>query len=129
VTVWLAVGLLFKAAPVIVVAYTLATCWNFFAHANVKVGFGRGWWLWNSPQYHRIHHSASAEHFDRNFAALLPVFDLISGTYWRPHPGEYPQTGLDNGEEPRSLVEAVTWPLRKLRIGARIFGKAAPTAS
>jgi len=123
VTVWLAVGLLFKAAPVLVAAYTLASYYNFFAHANVKVGFGGAWWVWNSPQYHRIHHSASAEHFDRNFASLLPIFDVISGTYWRPRPAEYPQTGLDTGEEPKTFLEAVGWPLRKLRLGARIFGK------
>jgi sterol desaturase/sphingolipid hydroxylase (fatty acid hydroxylase superfamily) len=114
VTVWLAVGLLFRASPMIVLVYTAITYYNFLTHANVRLGFGKAWWVWNSPQYHRIHHSAAAEHFDVNFASLLPIFDLIAGTYYRPKAGEYPTTGLDTGEEPRSFGEAVTWPLRKL---------------
>ena len=113
VTIWLAVGLLFKASPVIVIVYLAVGYYNFLTHANVKLGFGRAWWLWNSPQYHRIHHSASPEHFDVNFAALLPIFDLVSGTYYRPKRDEYPATGLATGEEPRSFIEVVTWPLRK----------------
>ena len=112
-TIWLAVGLLFKAAPVIVVVYVAFTYYNFLTHANVRLGFGKASWLWNSPQYHRIHHSASPEHFDVNFAALLPIFDLISGTYYRPKEAEYPATGLDTGEEPRNFVEVVTWPLHR----------------
>jgi sterol desaturase/sphingolipid hydroxylase (fatty acid hydroxylase superfamily) len=115
VTIWLAVGLLFKAAPVILVAYALLGYYNFLTHSNVKLGFGKAWWVWNSPQYHRIHHSASPEHFDVNFAALLPIFDLISGSYYRPKRDEYPATGLVSGEEPQSFVEAVVWPLRKWR--------------
>lgn len=84
VTIWLAVGLLFKASPVILVVYALLGYYNFLTHSNVKLGFGKAWWVWNSPQYHRIHHSASSEHFDVNFAALLPIFDLIAGSYYRP---------------------------------------------
>jgi sterol desaturase/sphingolipid hydroxylase (fatty acid hydroxylase superfamily) len=78
----------------------------------VKVGYGRLSWLLNSPQYHRLHHSAQPEHFDCNYAALLPIFDLISGAYRRPLAEDYPATGLDSGEHPGSLVQAVTWPLR-----------------
>jgi sterol desaturase/sphingolipid hydroxylase (fatty acid hydroxylase superfamily) len=111
VTIWLAVGVLFKAAPVIVAIYVVFTFYNFLTHSNIRLGLGKAWWVWNSPQYHRIHHSASREHCDVNFAALLPIFDVISGTYYRPKKDEYPATGLGTGQEPQSLVEAVTWPL------------------
>jgi sterol desaturase/sphingolipid hydroxylase (fatty acid hydroxylase superfamily) len=123
-TIWLAVGLLFKASPAIVSVYALAGYYNYWAHANVRVGYGKAAWLLNSPQYHRMHHSAAPEHFDCNYAALLPIFDVISGAYKAPGPGEYPATGLDNGDHPASFVQAVIWPLRS-RQGAA----AAPRAT
>jgi sterol desaturase/sphingolipid hydroxylase (fatty acid hydroxylase superfamily) len=124
-TIWLAVGLIFKASPAIAFIYMAATYYNFWTHSNVRVGYGRAAWLLNSPQYHRMHHSALAEHFDCNYAALLPIFDLVSGAYRRPRADEYPPTGLDTGEQPRSFVQAVIWPLRDRRAAAA----AAPSAS
>jgi sterol desaturase/sphingolipid hydroxylase (fatty acid hydroxylase superfamily) len=123
-TVWLAVGLVFKASPLIVGLYMAFTFYNFFNHANVRFGFGRASWVLNSPQYHRLHHGATHDYFDINFAALLPVFDVIFGTYRRPRADEYPATGLDSGEAPKSLVEAIAWPVRK-----RISGKAGEAAA
>jgi sterol desaturase/sphingolipid hydroxylase (fatty acid hydroxylase superfamily) len=114
-TIWLAVGLAFKASPAIVSIYAAATYYNFWVHTNVRVGYGRASWLLNSPQYHRLHHSASPDHFDCNYAALLSIFDLVSGAYRRPGPGEYPVTGLDTGEHPRSFFQALIWPLRDRR--------------
>jgi sterol desaturase/sphingolipid hydroxylase (fatty acid hydroxylase superfamily) len=115
VTIWLAVGLLFKAPPAIVLVYMALTFYNFLTHANLRLGFGRASWIWNSPQYHRLHHAAAAQYHDCNYAALLPVFDLLSGAYRRPAPDEFPATGLDDGAEPQSYVEAAAWPLRSFR--------------
>ena len=112
VTVWLAVGLLFNTPPAAVVVYALLSSWHFLVHANVRLGFGRFSWLLNAPQYHRLHHSREARHFDVNFSSLLPIFDVISGAYRRPEPDEYPPTGLDTGAAPANLVEAALWPGR-----------------
>lgn len=109
-TVWLAVGLLFRANPAIMAVYFLAGLANFLNHANIRLGFGPLSWLWNSPQYHRLHHSSDPAHYNANFAALLPIFDVIAGSYRRPAPGEFPPTGL-GGPEPRPL-DLVVWPWR-----------------
>ena len=34
------------------------------------------------------------QHRDKNFAGLLPLWDILFGTYYQPAPGEYPQTGI-----------------------------------
>jgi sterol desaturase/sphingolipid hydroxylase (fatty acid hydroxylase superfamily) len=112
VTVWLAVGLVLDAPPTALAVYAILSSWHFLAHANVRLGFGRFSWLLNAPQYHRLHHSREARHFDVNFSALFPIFDVISGAYRRPEPGEYPPTGLDTGEAPATLVQAALWPGR-----------------
>jgi sterol desaturase/sphingolipid hydroxylase (fatty acid hydroxylase superfamily) len=112
-TVYLAVGLIFKANPTILGAYGLIGFYNYFAHMNVRVGFGRFSMLLNAPLYHRIHHSMRPADENLNFAALFPIFDVICGSYRAPEPHEMPVTGLASRETPANLLEAVFWPFRE----------------
>ena len=111
--IYLPVSLVFKVSPAISAAYVLVSFYNYFVHMDVKIGFGRWAVFLNAPQYHRIHHSALAEHHNCNFAALFPVFDRIFGSYRHPRLDEFPPTGLDSGEMPRGLVEGIFWPFRR----------------
>jgi sterol desaturase/sphingolipid hydroxylase (fatty acid hydroxylase superfamily) len=113
VTVYALIGLLFKANPVVIGAYTGIGLYNYFLHMNVRVGFGR-WSAWlNSPQFHRLHHSALPEHHDCNFNQFFPIFDVLCGTYRQPQPDEYPPTGLSTGESPLKLRTMLIWPWRR----------------
>ena len=114
VTVWLAVGLLFKGSPSISLIYGLLTLYNFVIHSNTRLDFGRWSWTLNTPGYHRLHHSASPEHFNVNYAALLPIFDVLTGSYRPARPNERPATGLDTGDRPHSLADVLVWPVRGL---------------
>ncbi len=119
VTIYLAVSLIFAASPLVILIYGLVAYYNFFSHMNLRVGFGR-FMLLNSPQNHRIHHSSQPVHRDKNFAGLFPIFDVMGGTQYLPGADEYPATGLDDGDCPISLTEAVAWPVRAaLRRGVR----------
>jgi sterol desaturase/sphingolipid hydroxylase (fatty acid hydroxylase superfamily) len=111
VTIYLAASLLFAAPPVIIIIYAAVSFYNFFPHMNLRVGFRR-FVLLNSPQYHRIHHSSQLLHRNQNFAALFPIFDVIGGTHYMPAADEYPATGLDDGDCPVNLTEAIAWPAR-----------------
>jgi sterol desaturase/sphingolipid hydroxylase (fatty acid hydroxylase superfamily) len=126
-TVWLAVGLVFKASAPIYLIYGGLTLYNFVIHSNTRLDFGRWSWVLNAPAYHRIHHSASPEHFDVNFCAMLPIFDVMAGTYRPARPGERPDTGLDTGERPRDLIDVMLWPVRH-RL-ARRAGAPTPVAA
>lgn len=74
------------AASVIV----LGTLWGFAVHANLR------WRLtWMSaivatPHFHHWHHTARAP-LHRNFAAMLPIFDKLFGSWYLPQqwPVEY----------------------------------------
>ncbi|MGO9266988.1 MAG: sterol desaturase family protein [Candidatus Binataceae bacterium] len=112
VSVYPMVGLLFKANPAVIFAYSLICEAHYFFHMNLRVGFGRHSYLLNSPQYHRIHHSRKREHFDMNFAALFPIFDVIFGSYYVARADEYPATGVTDCDPPSSMFEAFIWPLR-----------------
>jgi sterol desaturase/sphingolipid hydroxylase (fatty acid hydroxylase superfamily) len=127
VTIWMAVGLLFKASITIVAIYGVLSLYNLVLHANLRLGFGRFSWLVNSPQYHRIHHSREPRHFGGNYAALLTIFDLVGGTYRRPAPGDFPDTGLTEGPGPSNIAQVLIWPLvtpvrRGLYAGTQTLG-------
>jgi sterol desaturase/sphingolipid hydroxylase (fatty acid hydroxylase superfamily) len=111
VTIYLAASLIFAPSPMIIIIYAGVAYYNFFTHMNLRVGFGR-FVLLNSPQNHRIHHSPQLLHRDKNFAALFPVFDVIGGTHYMPAADEYPATGLDDGDCPVNVTEAIVWPAR-----------------
>ena len=82
------------------------------AHLNLRMSLGRFALLIQNPQYHRIHHSVSAQHHDKNFCKLLPLFDVIFGTVWKPGKDEFPATGLDTGEKPAGTLDGIIWPVR-----------------
>ncbi|MGE8490149.1 MAG: sterol desaturase family protein [Paraburkholderia nemoris] len=107
------VGVLFKVEPWIVgVTAVIFMFGNYFAHMNLRIDLGRFTTWVNNPQYHRLHHSNRTEHYDHNFTQLLPLWDHLFGTLWVPSKHEWPATGLDDGAQPRSLLGALSWPLR-----------------
>jgi sterol desaturase/sphingolipid hydroxylase (fatty acid hydroxylase superfamily) len=107
ITIWAATSFIIAPTPQIAGATAIATLWSFFTHARLPIDFGRWSWLINTPAYHRRHHSALPEHYDSNFAALFPIFDLICGSYYRPD--GFPPTGFSSA--PRNLQQLVAWPL------------------
>ncbi|WP_206238820.1 sterol desaturase family protein [Novosphingobium terrae] len=107
VTIWSATLMVIRPTGAIAFAFGIASLWNFFAHADLPINFGRWSWVLNSPAYHRRHHSTQPEHYDQNFAAVLPIFDLLCGFYRRPE--GRPTTGMPR--RPQSLGEVLIWPL------------------
>lgn len=126
-TIWPLATMVMNPTDAIFQVYMVFSLYNYFIHANLKVDFGRWSWLLNGPAYHRRHHSRLPEHYDTNFAALFPIFDVIAGTYRRPD--GWPPCGLDDA--PKSAADLMVWPLRgRLRSWARQkSGKAAGAVS
>jgi sterol desaturase/sphingolipid hydroxylase (fatty acid hydroxylase superfamily) len=85
---------------------------SMFYHSAIRIQLPWLDYILVTPQVHRIHHSVRAEHHNRNFADVLPIFDLVFGSFERPKREEFPETGL--GSElttPRSLFAAQFGPL------------------
>lgn len=82
------------------------------SHLNIRLPMGRAITWINNPHWHRIHHSMLPEHHDKNFASLLPLWDILFGTACIPQPGEFPPTGISTDESP-SLLESFVWPFRR----------------
>jgi sterol desaturase/sphingolipid hydroxylase (fatty acid hydroxylase superfamily) len=108
-TIWPLAALIIAPTPAMVALFNLISLWNFAVHARLPISFGPMSWLLNCPAYHRRHHSSLPEHYNSNFAALLPIFDVLGGTYHRSD--EFPPTGLDT--QPESLSDLLLWPARQ----------------
>ncbi len=106
-TIWPASLMIIGPTPAMIGVFGLISLWNLVLHSRLPLDFSRLSWLLNSPTYHRRHHSRLPEHYDSNFAALFPIYDVIFGTYHRPT--SFPPTGLDR--HPESLTEVIAWPL------------------
>jgi len=109
--------------PILFAAGLIYTVNHVAAHMNVRLSLGRfSLWIQN-PQYHRIHHSTEPKHYDKNFADLLPLLDVIFGTAHRPADGEFPSTGLVPSAKPATLFESFVWPLHAAHADASSAGK------
>jgi sterol desaturase/sphingolipid hydroxylase (fatty acid hydroxylase superfamily) len=106
-TVWSLGAMIVAPTAEAVAAYGLLSLWNFVTHSRLPIDIGRWSWIINTPAYHRRHHSCLPEHYDSNFAALFPVWDVLFGSYFRPN--GFPPTGLDR--RPGNLRELAAWPI------------------
>jgi sterol desaturase/sphingolipid hydroxylase (fatty acid hydroxylase superfamily) len=92
--------------PVIIVL--VATAWGFFIHANLRWRFGPLEWLITTPAFHHWHHTSGVLH-DRNYASMLPLMDMIFGTYRLPRKKWPPSYGIDS-PMPQSLGGQLLYP-------------------
>lgn len=93
-------------------AWDAALAWAVFTHLNVRLSMGPLTRFIAGPQVHRIHHSALPGQENRNFAAFFPFWDQLFGTYYHPKAGEFPPTGLADGELTTSVWQAHTGVFR-----------------
>lgn len=121
------VNKLAQAAPVLLLGFnplvTLSTApvltfYAIFLHANVNWDFGPLRAVISTPVFHRWHHSRDREAWDKNFAGLLPLWDILFGTYYMPR-GRYPENFGICEPMPRGylgqLWEPFAWLLRRGR--------------
>jgi sterol desaturase/sphingolipid hydroxylase (fatty acid hydroxylase superfamily) len=86
---------------------------GLFLHANVR-------WRWRplhrlvaTPEFHHWHHSNEPDAHFSNYAAFLPAWDLVFGTYFVPAHRRPQRYGVDE-PIPAGLVDQLWHPLRGL---------------
>src|SRR5262245_39777623 len=76
--------LIFQLSPwEAAIGYSIGLFIQFWEHTNVRVNLGPVKYIFISPQYHRVHHSATREQ-DMNLATTFAVWDHLFGTYVDP---------------------------------------------
>jgi sterol desaturase/sphingolipid hydroxylase (fatty acid hydroxylase superfamily) len=119
------VNKLVQVTPVLLMGYNptvtltsapILTFYAIFLHANVNWDFGPLRSVIATPVFHRWHHSRDREAWDKNFAGLLPIWDILFGTYYMPK-GRYPENFGICEPMPKGylgqLWEPFAWILRR----------------
>ena len=67
---------------VYIAAYGVNRFYQFWIHTEV-VGKGPAWaeWLLNTPSHHRVHHGVNPQYLDKNYGAVLIIWDRVFGTF------------------------------------------------
>lgn len=85
---------------------------GIYEHSATKIHFGIFRYIVPDNRFHRIHHSNQPEHFNRNFGSGSALCDIVFGTAYYPRNDEWPDTGLDHMDEPKSMREFLLRPFR-----------------
>lgn len=82
-------------APAIALLISTRILHQQYVHMNIDWHHGKLEWLVASPRYHRWHHADTPEAWDKNFALIMPLWDMLFGTYYCPGKCET-ETGFEN---------------------------------
>jgi sterol desaturase/sphingolipid hydroxylase (fatty acid hydroxylase superfamily) len=91
---------------------TLMSWQGIYEHSATKIHFGPLRYLVPDNRFHRVHHSMEAKHFDHNFGSGSALWDLVFGTIYHPRNDEWPNVGLANVDEPKTVSEFLVMPFR-----------------
>jgi sterol desaturase/sphingolipid hydroxylase (fatty acid hydroxylase superfamily) len=111
---WVPVLVLGAPAEIILWQLVALGTTGILAHANID--FRIPAWVQRivvTPGYHRIHHSVDVRQGNSNFAVVLPLWDMLFGTYTDPVKTPTPDVGMKDDPIPRSfwreLLVPFTW--------------------
>lgn len=100
-----------EAAPVVPAILILFHLQASFIHADSRWHLGPLSRVVVDNRFHRIHHSIETKHFDHNFGAFTTLWDRLFGTAWMPAQQEWPETGIAEVDQPRTLHDWVALPV------------------
>jgi sterol desaturase/sphingolipid hydroxylase (fatty acid hydroxylase superfamily) len=107
--------LLLSFAPIAVAGIVpVLTVIAILVHANLDWDWGLLRSVISSPRFHRWHHTDEEQTRDKNFAGLLPVWDILSGTDYMPKKGRPARFGTQT-PVPKGLLGQLLFPFRKRR--------------
>lgn len=101
---WLQLPHLYPALVTLVLAH------NMYVHMDLPYTHGPLKYLIASPVFHRWHHADVPEAQGKNLANIMPIYDLIFGTYYVPRPCDVPMGALLGGIEDKNPLRILAYP-------------------
>jgi sterol desaturase/sphingolipid hydroxylase (fatty acid hydroxylase superfamily) len=115
-------------SPLVLAGYIpLFTFYTIMVHANVSWTFGPLKYVLASPVFHRWHHTKESEALDKNFAGLLPIWDIIFGTFYMPI-GKLPTDFGTTESVPPGIGAQLIYPFRAKPAAAMTSDVVSPEA-
>lgn len=112
--------------PVIAGLIVFRGMWGLFIHSNANLSVGPLKYVLGSPKLHHWHH-AEEKGNDCNYANLMPLMDLIFGTYYEPK--EMPEKYGVSEKVSHNYFAQLASPLVPEAVKRRWRPRAAPPAA
>lgn len=101
----------YRAGPILLL---LQAIHGQFLHSPTRFNLGPLRRIINDNAAHRIHHSIEPRHRDKNFGGTTLIWDQVFGTAYFPKPGEWPETGVEDFDDPETIKDWLLGPLKPL---------------
>lgn len=85
---------------------------GLFQHSNIDVRLGPLNYIFSGPEVHRWHHSQKIAESNNNYAHSFVVWDIVFGTYFRPHARKVETLGLLDPAYPKDFLRQMGAPFR-----------------
>ena len=105
----------------IAAAYVVASLHTAYVHLELDIDHGPFNWLIASPRFHRWHHADVPEAYGKNLANMIPLFDLMFGTYHRHDSCAEPMGAVRDGIPDTDPAKLVLLPFLLWARQARAF--------
>jgi sterol desaturase/sphingolipid hydroxylase (fatty acid hydroxylase superfamily) len=107
--------------PVPLVVASILAMQGLYEHSTTKLGLGPIRYIISDNKYHRLHHSIETQHWNKNFGSFTPVWDILFGTARFTLRNEWPETGIPDQDEPKTIADFLVRPFKGLspRSGSR----------
>ena len=86
---------------------------NLYVHLDLDWGHGPFRYLLASPRYHRWHHADVPEAHGKNLANVIPLYDVMFGTYYNPAPCRAVMGARATGVEDKNPVLILIYPFQE----------------
>ncbi|GFE64517.1 sterol desaturase family protein [Litoreibacter roseus] len=97
--------------PVVIIFYTFM---GFYTHMDLDFDHGPFRYVLASPVFHRWHHADVPEAYGKNLANVLPIYDVIFGTYYHPGPcKDVPMGALKTGVPDKNPFLIYIYPFQE----------------
>lgn len=93
-----------------------------YEHSNTRLHLGWFRYVVSDNRFHRIHHTIHREDWGHNFGSFVPFWDIVFRTAKFPKKDEWPDVGIPDVDEPKTLSDFLWMPFRK-RTGQETFNQ------
>jgi sterol desaturase/sphingolipid hydroxylase (fatty acid hydroxylase superfamily) len=91
----------------------IAMLYEIYIHLEVDIEHGPLRHVLASPRFHRWHHYDAEPAYNSNYANMFPLYDVIFGTYRRPHLLPVPIGAASAGVPDLDYVRLMIFPFRE----------------
>jgi sterol desaturase/sphingolipid hydroxylase (fatty acid hydroxylase superfamily) len=99
--------------PVMVILFdSLIVSFAFFQHTEMIKKLGWLEYVISTPSHHRVHHASDEKYIDKNYGAVLIIWDKLFGTFQTEE--EHPTYGITKSLSDRGVVNVLTHEWRDI---------------